>query len=155
MTEWKIIFNKHLFESNLTYSSTTKHTKVAKRNPLWRCLQGFERTVSAASCFELGPCGASSASSADPNFSKRLRHCKTVGREVPNRWAMALLEVPSAATRQIRDRNATRCGVVEARTHASSVAHCSELIGRASVGFHMGIAWRTPCHCKAVIATLH
>ncbi len=67
----------------------------------------------------------------------RSRQSRTVGRDVPSSLAMALLDRPSAARRQILDRKTILCGVVPARIHPSSVFLCSIVIGKASVGFHM------------------
>jgi hypothetical protein len=50
---------------------------------------------------------------------------------------MALLGIPSDASRQIRARKATVWGVFLARTQASRVLFCSKDIGNAAVGFHM------------------
>jgi uncharacterized protein YydD (DUF2326 family) len=47
------------------------------------------------------------------------------------------LEIPSAASRQIRDRSTILSGLVFARIHASNVCVCAPVIGNASVGFHM------------------
>jgi hypothetical protein len=60
-----------------------------------------------------------------------------MGRDVFKLLAIALLGVPSAAIRQMRDRKATLCGVVFALSQASNVFRCSIVIGRNSVGFHM------------------
>ena len=47
-----------------------------------------------------------------PPFAKRLRHRITVGREMANCRAMAWLGVPFAASKTMRARRATFCGVL-------------------------------------------
>jgi hypothetical protein len=94
-------------------------------------------TFSALSCRELGPWGASSANPAIPCVLKRFVHKSTVGREVPNWCAIAVWESPSLASRQIRERKTTLCGVFFARTHASNVPCCSSVIVSLSAGLLM------------------
>jgi len=50
---------------------------------------------------------------------------------------MALLDFPSPASRQIRDRSTILWGVVLARIHASNVPFCSAVIGNTLAGFHI------------------
>lgn len=60
-----------------------------------------------------------------------------VERDAPKRCAMARLERPSAASKQMRDRSTTLCGVVFSFTEAFKVLRCSVVIGSIGAGFHM------------------
>ncbi len=64
-----------------------------------------------------------------PRDASRFR---AEGSPFANRW-----EQPLWARRPIRERTATSCGVVGARTHASSVYRCSSVRGNAGAGFDM------------------
>src|SRR3972149_9663755 len=76
-------------------------------------------TFSAGRERELRPCGASSDNPGGPCSRNRSAHSKNVGREGFSFLALALCDTPSAASRQMRERRTTLCGVVLARTPGS------------------------------------
>ena len=103
----------------------------------------------------LRPCGASSAKPVGPCSVNRLRHSNTVGRVIPSWAAMELLEFPSAASRQIRERSTILCAVVGACTQASSVCCCSALIGKGLVGCHMPTPYHGLSNCISITQSSH
>ena len=64
--------------------------------------------------------------------AKRVRHLLTVAWRTPSRPAMVTDAWPSAASKMMRARKASRCSVVPDRAHCGSVARSS------SVNEHLG-----------------
>ena len=61
----------------------------------------------------------------------------TVGRDVLSSLASALFDLPSAAPRMIRARNAMRCSVLPDRTSRSSSCLASRVTANAALLAHM------------------
>jgi hypothetical protein len=69
--------------------------------------------------------GFVSVKAAVPPSAKRERHKITVGRDTPSARAIALFDSPSPASKAIRARSATLCGVFCAPTQRSKIARWS------------------------------
>ena len=110
---------------------------VASGGVVCRVASTLARTFRGDRRWALAHAGYSRTDPTGPASLNRVRHSRMVGREVSQRWAIALWGSPSAASRQIRDRSTTRWGLVFARIHASNVYVCAPVIGNESVGFHL------------------
>src|SRR3990170_5911220 len=110
---------------------------VASKGVLCKVISTIFLTFLSLRRFMLGPWGAFMVNPSMPFSPKRLRHNNTVGRDVFNAEAIALLDFPSAAKRHTRDRRTIRCGVVPAFTHFCKVSFCSSIISNGSFAFHI------------------
>ena len=110
---------------------------VASGGVVCRVASTLARTFRGDRRWALAHAGHPRTDPTGPASLNPVRHRRTVGRKVSQRWAIALSGSPSAAGRQIRDRSTTRRGLVFARIHASTVCVCAPVIGNESVGFHL------------------
>jgi len=81
--------------------------------------------------------------------ARRRRQWRTVLRQMPSAAAVFSMPVPAAASRMMRDRSASCCGVECARTSAFSACSCSgvsEIAGALCAGIGPS---RFPGRCLA------
>lgn len=86
----------------------------------FRIFATIRASSAASSCRGRPERGRSATSASRPSVSYRFSHKLTVGRDTPTAAQIASPAIPSADASTIFARSTTRCGVVRARTHAST-----------------------------------
>src|ERR1700720_2585686 len=93
--------------------------------------------LARANGLKLRPRGRLSSRALTPPPEKPRRQSSTVGRDVLSSVASKLFDLPSAAPRIIRARNAMRCSVLPERTIRSSSCLASGVTANGALLAHM------------------